>query len=271
MDYKKTTWKTGDVISETKLNKIETVIEDIADEITKMQNLHVCYKSPADFGATSAEDIGTMISMMNGYSTVKFWINNSDSYPLIYNFVYDGITADINPIYHAYGIVTIEVTGNCARIIFEPYDATDRYEINYSSVNDSGWGKWVKYASTTERVIIQISDFFTSINTTVVDSTIYRIGNHIYGHIRCSGSANTNGEGSFAIGRINEAYRPILRQLQGVHFNSDTNTGNVYTPGTLAIHSTGWCGVYTGKVNSTIGNSTYPWCCSEGLGFDYEL
>lgn len=146
MDYNKTTWKTGDVISGTKLNKIETAIDDIADELTLMQNLRVYYKSPADFGATAAEDIGTMISMMNGYSTVKFWINSSDSYPLIYNFVYDGITADINAISHAYGIVTIEVTGNCACVIFEPYDATDRYEIRYSSVNSVGWDKWVRYA-----------------------------------------------------------------------------------------------------------------------------
>lgn len=121
------------------------------------------------------------------------------------------------------------------------------------------------------RVDIPIGDFFASINATVTESEIYQVGNHIYGHIKCSGSASTNANGAFAIGRINEAYRPVMRRQQGVHYNSDTGSGDLYTPATFVAHKTGWCGIYVGKANSTIGNSTYPWCDSEGLQFDYEL
>lgn len=146
MAYNKTTWSSGDKISAVKLNNIENGVEVLSDSLTNMQNLHVYYKQPADFGGLAEDDIGTMISKMNGYSTVKLWINNSDSFPTIYNWVLAGINADVDAsVTYVYGIVTIEVTGSCARIIFEPYDATERYEISYSSVNSVGWGTWVRY------------------------------------------------------------------------------------------------------------------------------
>ena len=148
MAYNKTTWSSGDKISAVKLNNIENGVEVLSDSLTNMQNLHVYYKQPADFGGLAEDDIGTMISKMNNYSTVKLWINNSDSFLTIYNWVLAGINADVDAsVTYVYGIVTIEVTGSCARIIFEPYDATERYEINYSSVNDVGWGKWTKYVT----------------------------------------------------------------------------------------------------------------------------
>lgn len=208
MAYEKTTWLTGDVLTATKMNNIEDGVEAAStydtsltvsgqaadakavgdrfsntdDKITAsegrldtLENRYIYYKSPADFGATATDDVGTMIGKMNPHSMVQFWINTDDSYPNVYNWILNGINSSGYYITEAYGIVTIKVTGNCARIRLEPYNNADTYELNYTSINGSGWSNWYRLGNLLTTIsythsqvsVPALSEIAFSINVTV--------------------------------------------------------------------------------------------------------
>lgn len=119
---------------------------------------------------------------------------------------------------------------------------------------------------------ISFNSIFTVINTIVSDSVITKRGKHIYAAINFSGSLTSSSSGKCNILSINTNYRPIRDFSAAVMINSDVNNGEIYT--SAVIYSTenkSKLAVMFPKINTTYGNSSYPWCTSGWLRIDWEI
>ena len=72
------------------------------------------------------------------------------------------------------------------------------------------------------------------------------------------GAATSGASGFIQIGVVEGPYKPTIDMYCAVTINGTTN-GQVFYPATCVIKSTGEIQIITGKVNTTFGNSTYPW------------
>lgn len=72
------------------------------------------------------------------------------------------------------------------------------------------------------------------------------------------GAATSGASGFIQIGVVKSPYKPTIDMYCAVTINGTTN-GQIFYPATCVIKSTGEIQIITGKVNTTFGNSTYPW------------
>lgn len=73
-----------------------------------------------------------------------------------------------------------------------------------------------------------------------------------------TGAATSGASGFIQIGVVKSPYKPTTDMYCAVTINGTTN-GQIFYPATCVIKSTGEIQIITGKVNTTFGNSTYPW------------
>jgi len=73
-----------------------------------------------------------------------------------------------------------------------------------------------------------------------------------------TGAATSGASGFIQIGVVKSPYKPTIDMYCAVTINGTTN-GQIFYPATCVIKSTGEIQIITGKINTTFGNSTYPW------------
>lgn len=117
---------------------------------------------------------------------------------------------------------------------------------------------------------ISINDLFESLVSDVASAEICKKGDHVYVHLLCNGSAQTAVNGAYQIGTLKSKYRPKSNQGSASFYNSGSS-GQMFKSVNVYIGKSGYVGLYVGEANKTFGSTSYPWCTTSGISFDYEL
>jgi len=123
----------------------------------------------------------------------------------------------------------------------------------------------------TAKGLTRITDLFSGYNgVTITDQSSVVVNNHVFCYVKCSGSITFSANGAcIALHIEDESLVPSIVNIISTRVNSNSS-GQVYASANAIIDPNGYVSIY-GPVNTTYGNSSYPWTTTGGMYFDYWL
>lgn len=119
-------------------------------------------------------------------------------------------------------------------------------------------------------------EFTTHINSVISTSSsivksmsVFLRGRRVFLIITGNGSATSGASGLIDIGTVGSGYRPHIDITCAVCYNG-TTSGQIYAPATCVIKTTGAIQLATGKVNTTFGNTNYPWTSTTNMCITWD-
>lgn len=221
-------------LSSTSTNPLQNNI--IYDEVVNKRVFN--YSSPSVFGASSSSTLIEMINLMAIESSVSFWINNSNSYPTVYEEVMVGCNK--HGYVDAYGYVTIEkINGVTAYVKWRSYESAYKaMKMSYSAINNVGWSEWEKIATSSDIYNIQsFMPIYATLNRHIADALQVNLNSQIgaenqVGYVYSDGSINMPSDCSYGI--------------REVYYYNPSNIFVRITGWSTSGHPTQWLNLYNG-------------------------